>query len=163
MKNKIIIFCSLVVILAFGFLYIQNNNLIADDKDGKKNCSSSCTQKTNTSSAESKSGCQYDKTGATTDATKDVTNEYAVYEFVTDKISCDDCKPGMSENLMGLAGVKEINFGETCKVSKMTSVKVFYSSTDTTPEVIAASVKDKGLECVKDAKCTSKNKVEKKL
>lgn len=93
--------------------------------------------------------------------------EYAVYEFVTDKIDCDGCKPGVTNKLMGVTGVKEVVFGETCKVSKMTSVKVLYSDKDTTPEIIAASVKEKGLECEKGkcgdgSKCTGKDKTEKK-
>lgn len=155
MKNKIIIIGSLVVLLVFGFIYSQSN-LIADDKDGKKDCSStssSCTKKS--SSTES------NMSGANTSDDK---SGYAVYEFVTDKISCDACKPGMTENIMGIAGVKEVNFGETCQVSKMTSVKVYFLETDTTPEVIAASVKEKGLQgnCGDGTKCDSKNKTQKK-
>ncbi|MBK8553522.1 MAG: hypothetical protein IPL53_21645 [Ignavibacteria bacterium] len=160
MKNKIIIIGSLVVLLVFGFIYSQSNSLIADDKDGKKDCSSSCTQKAG--STESKSECTDKKmSGANTSDDK---NGYAVYEFVTDKISCDDCKPGMTENIMGIAGVKEVNFGETCQVSKMTSVKVYFLETDTTPEIIAASVKEKGLQgnCGDGTKCDSKNKTQKK-
>jgi hypothetical protein len=162
MKNKIVILATVFAVLLFAFLYLQNTNLIADDKDGKKN-STSCTKKTGSTSAESKSGCDYNKnTDATTDASIEASGQFAVYEFVTDKIDCDGCKPGMSEKLMGIAGVKEVNFGETCQYSKITNVKVFYSSTDTTPEVIAASVKSNGLECGKDGKCTDKNKSEKK-
>jgi len=160
MKKKIIIIGSFVVILVFGILYTQSNSLIADDKDGKKDCSSSCTKKTGTSSStENKSGCSSEKIGG---ATTEVAGEFPVYEFVTDKISCDGCKPGMSEKIMGISGVREVSYGETCKVSKMTSVKVYYSSSDTTPEIIAASVKDKALNC-DESKCNSKNKTEKKL
>ncbi|MBL8006120.1 MAG: hypothetical protein JNJ56_01200 [Ignavibacteria bacterium] len=167
MRKKIIVIGSLVVLLVFGFLYFQNNILIADDKDGSKDCSSSCTKSSSTeSSTENKSSCTAGKenmSGANTDAT----NNYAVYEFVTDKITCNDCKTGMTKNLMGVSGVKEVTFGETCNVSKMTSVKVFYSDKDTTPELISASVKEKGLECDKSkcgdgSKCTGKNKTEKK-
>jgi len=160
MKKKIVIIGSLVVILAFGFLYTQNNYLIADDKDGKKDCSSSCTKKAGTgSSTENKSGCGSEKMGG---ANTEVINENPVYEFVTDKIDCDGCKPGMSEKLMGISGVKEVSYGETCQVSKMTTVKVQYSSSDTTPEIIAASVKEKALNC-DESKCNSKTKTEKKL
>lgn len=159
MKNKIIFICSVLVILALGIFYVTNNNLIADDKDGKKDCSSSCTDKT--SSSENKSGCT-DKNMSGANSTVDPNNEYAVYEFVTDKIHCDGCKTEMTENLMGVTGIKEISYGETCKVSQMTSVKVFYSAQDTTPEVVAASVKEKGLTC-DQSKCSDKNKTEKKL
>ncbi len=160
MKKKLIIIGSLVVLLVFGFIYSQNNSLIADDKDGKKDCSSSCTQKSSSTELKSQSG---DK--AMNEAnTSDDKSGYAVYEFVTDKISCDGCKPGMTENIMGIAGVKEVNYGETCGVSKMTSVKVYFLETDTTPEVIAASIKEKGLEgkCGDGSKCDSKNKTQKK-
>ncbi|MEO6694137.1 MAG: hypothetical protein ABIY50_07905 [Ignavibacteria bacterium] len=165
MKKKIIIIGSLVLILVFGFLYTQNNNLIADDKDGKKDCSSSCTKKTGTgSSTENKSGCGSDKMS---DANTEVISENPVYEFVTDKIDCDGCKPGMSEKLMGISGVKDVSFGETCNVSKMTTVKVHYSATDTTPEIVAASIKEIGLTAAKScgdgSKCNGKNKTEKKL
>ena len=163
MRNKIIFTVSLVVLLVFGFLYTQKNVLIADDKDGKKDCSSQCTQKT--SSTENKSQCtEKNMSGANT---TDDNNGYAVYEFVTDKISCDACKTSMSGNLMGISGVKEINYGETCKVSKMTNVKVYFNSADTTPEVIAASVSEKGLGCDKskcgdESKCTGKKDTGKK-
>lgn len=159
MKKKLIVIASIVIVLAFGILYTQTS-LIADDKDGKKDCSSSCTKKTGTgSSAENKTGCSSDKTGG---ASTEVTSENPVYEFVTDKIHCESCKSGMSEKLMGISGVKEISFGETCNVSKMTTVKVHYSAADTTPELISASVKDKGLNC-DESKCNTKAKTEKKL
>ncbi len=160
MKNKLIIVGSLIVLLVFGFIYSQNSSLMADDKDGKKDCSSSCTQKT--SSTENKSQCT-DKqmSGATSGDDKSI---YAVYEFVTDKISCDDCKPGMTQNIMGIAGVKEVDYGATCNVSKMTSVKVYFMDSETTPEIIAASVKEQGLQgkCGDGTKCDSKNKSQKK-
>ncbi|MEO8447535.1 MAG: hypothetical protein ABI528_08575 [bacterium] len=160
MKKKILILASLVVILAAGVLYTQSN-LIADDKDGKtsKDCKTSCTQKSSTE----KSGCtDKNMSGANTSDDKD---GYKMYEFVTDKIHCDACKSGMSENLMGISGVKEVNYGETCNVSKMTSIKVYFSETETTPEVIAASVKEKGLQgnCSDGTKCDSKKSTEKKL
>lgn len=164
MKKKIIVIGSLVVILALGILYSMNNNLIADDKDGK-DCSSSCTKTTGTgSSTESQKSCD---SKTTTEATTDATNGYAVYEFTTDKIDCDACKPGMSSTLMGVSGVKEVSYGQTCSVSKMTNVKVYYSPQDTTPEIISASVKENKLnsemsKCGDGSKCTDKNKAGKK-
>ena len=164
MKNKIILTVSLIVMLVFGFIYSQNNNLIADDKDGKKDCSSQCTQKSSSTENKSQSS-DNNMSGANT--TDDNTG-YAVYEFVTDKISCSACKTSMSGNLMGISGVKDVNYGETCNVSKMTNVKVYYNSSDTTPEIIAASVSEKGLTCDKskcgdESKCTGKKDTEKKL
>ncbi|HMS64240.1 MAG TPA: hypothetical protein PKD83_03195 [Ignavibacteria bacterium] len=167
MKKKIIVISSLVVILALGIMYSMNNNLIADDKDGtnSKDCSSSCTKTTGTgSSTESKKSCE---SGSMTSSGTEANTEFAVFEFTTDKIDCDGCKPGMTNKLMGVSGVKEVSYGETCKVSKMTNVKVFYSDKDTTPEIISASVKEKGLECSQSkcgdgSKCTGKNKSEKK-
>ena len=148
MKKKIIVAASFIVILVAGLLYVQSNNLIADDKNGKKDCSSSCTDKSNAqTSTETNSG-------ASTEAVSD----FPSYEFVTDKIHCDGCKEGISGKLMGISGVKEVSYGETCNVSKMTSVKIFYSDTETSPEVIAASVKEKGLECSSD-KCGDKSKM----
>ena len=152
MKKKILISGSLIAILVMAFLFYTNNSsLIADDKDGK-DCSSKCTQKSSST----------DKTmsGANSSVTED---GYATYEFVTDQISCDGCKPGMSESLMGISGVKEISYGETCNVSKMTSVKVIYSAEETTPEIISASVKEKGLQgkCGDGSKCDSKKSTKK--
>lgn len=163
MKKKILIICALILVSVFGFMYTQTSGLFADDKN-KKDCSSSCTQKTGTSSSDSKSGCT-DK-NMTGSAMSDNKDGYAVYEFVTDKIHCDACKTEMSGNLMGIAGVKEVNYGETCGVSKMTNVKVYYSADETTPEVIGASVKEKGLRgnCEDGSKCGSKKTTtEKKL
>src|SRR5580765_3448235 len=103
MKSKIIIICSLLVVLVFGFLYTQKN-LIADDKDGKKkDCSSSCTEKTSMSIDKNKSS-EGTGTAATISTTvlADDKGSYAVYEFKTDKIHCDGCKSGMSETLMGI-------------------------------------------------------------
>lgn len=162
MKKKIVIIGSFILILAFGLLYSQKSYLLADDKDGKsdkKDCSTSCTQKSSTE----KSQCT-DKNMSGANTTDDK-NGYAVYEFVTDKIHCDGCKSSMSSNIMGISGVKEVNYGETCKVSHMTNIKVYYSASETTPEVIAASVKEKGLQgnCNDGTKCESKKTSEKKL
>jgi len=160
MKKKLFLIASLVVIVALSIFYVQNNNLIADDKD-KKDCSTSCAKTTGTSNV--KSDCSGDKLSSASTSDDDV-NGYASYEFVTDKIDCDGCKPGMTSNLKEISGVKDVVYGETCKVSKTTSVKVFYSAEETTPEIISASVKEKGLNgnCEDGSKCDSKNKGEKK-
>ena len=85
---------------------------------------------------------------------------YAVYEFNTDKITCDACKTGMTSDLKEISGVKNVVYGETCKVSKTTGVKVYFSAEETNPEIISASVKEKGLSgnCEDGSKCTSKKK-----
>ncbi len=163
MKKKIVLFGSFALILAVGLFYVQSNNLIADDKDGKKDCSSSCTEKTGTSSAESKSSCT--SKSMTQTSSGDDKSQYAVYVFTTDAIHCDDCKPGMTEKIKTIGGVKEVDYSETCGVSKMTNVKVYYSDSETSPDLIAASVKEQKLEgnCGDGAKCDSKSKTEKKL
>ncbi|MEO8666023.1 MAG: hypothetical protein ABI462_11040 [Ignavibacteria bacterium] len=164
MKNKILITVSLILILVFGFLYTQKNILIADDKDGKKDCSSSCTQKTSSSINKSQCTEGTKMSGAVVNDDKGL----AVYEFVTDKIHCDACKPGVSEKLMGIAGVKDVNYDASNTDTHLTNVKVYYSASDTTPEIIAASVKENSLCSTKDScgdgsKCTGKTKTEKKL
>lgn len=162
MKKKIALIGSVVLVLAIGMFYAQSNNLIADDKDGKKDCSSSCTQKTGSSSAESKSGCS-DKSTTTSSASDDKSG-YAVYTFTTDAISCDGCKPGMTEKIKSIAGVKDVEYGATCSVSKQTGVKVFYLESETSGDAVAASIKDQGLKgnCSDESKCNSKTKSEKK-
>ncbi|MBS1518213.1 MAG: hypothetical protein JSS91_09005 [Bacteroidetes bacterium] len=160
MKKKLFVIASLIVIVALSIFYVQNNNLIADDKN-PKDCPSSCTQKAGNS--ETKSGCTGKNMSGASVSDDDLTG-YATYEFVTDMIKCDGCKSEMSSNLKGINGVKEVSYGETCNVSKMTSVKVFYSDKETSSDIIAASVKDKGLtgKCGDGSKCTSKKKDEKK-
>ena len=56
--------------------------------------------------------------------------------------------------------VRNVVYGETCKVSKTTGVKVYFSAEETNPEIISASVKEKGLSgnCEDGSKCTSKKK-----
>jgi hypothetical protein len=162
MKKKIALFASIALVLALGLFYTQSNILIADDKDGKKDCSSSCTEKTGSSSAESKSSCTSKTMSGK--STGDDKSGYAVYEFTTDAIHCDGCKPGMTEKIKAIGGVKEVEYGETCGVSKMTSIKVFFNESETTSEAVAASVKEQKLSgnCEDGTKCDSKTKVEKK-
>ncbi|HQY20528.1 MAG TPA: hypothetical protein PK294_12585 [Ignavibacteria bacterium] len=155
MKKKLFLIASLVVIVALSIFYVQNNNLIADDKEGK-DCSSTCTKTAGTS--ESKSDCS-SKTSSS-GVSDDDNAGYAVYEFNTDKITCDACKTGMTSDLKQISGVKNIVYGETCNVSKTTGVKVYFSAEETNPEIISASVKEKGLSgnCEDGSKCTSKKK-----
>ncbi len=162
MKKKIALIGSIALVLAVGLFYVQSNNLIADDKDGKKDCSSSCTEKTGSASSETKSSCT-DKTMQSSSGSDDKSG-YAVYEFTTDAISCDGCKPGMTEKIKTIGGVKDVEYGQTCSVSKQTNVKVYFNESETTSEVVAASVKEQKLNgnCGDGSKCDSKSKAEKK-
>lgn len=156
MKTKLILIASLALIVALSIFYVQNNNLIADDKDGK-DCSSTCTKTAGTTDA--KSDCTgKSTTGAS--VSDDDNAGVATFEFTTDKITCDGCKTEMTGTLKEISGVKDVVYGETCSVSKTTSVKVIYSDKDTTSEIIAASVKEKGLtgNCGDGSKCGSKKK-----
>ncbi len=162
MKKKIALIGSIALVLAVGLFYVQSNNLIADDKDGKKDCSSSCTEKTGSASSETKSSCT-DKTMQSSSGSDDKSG-YAVYEFTTDAIDCDGCKPGMTEKIKTIGGVKDVEYGQTCSVSKQTNVKVYFNESETTSEVVAASVKEQKLNgnCGDGSKCDSKSKAEKK-
>ena len=123
--GKIISLTAFFLVLAFGFLYLNQNLLIADDRDGKKDCSSSCSH-----SKDVKAG-----------------GEFSSYEFVTDKACCEEMKTGMQTDLMSVAGVKEVKFSTSCSVSKMTQVIVYYAAGETTEENIATYLKDKSYDC----------------
>lgn len=129
--KKVVSLTALVLVLALGFLYLNQSYLIADDRGGKKDCSSSCSK-----SKDIKAG-----------------GEWSSYEFVTDKASSDELKSGLQNDLMGIAGVKEVRFGTSCSVSKMSQVTVFYAAGETTEESIAAFVKDKNYDCSNHSGC----------
>jgi hypothetical protein len=151
MNKKVISIAALVVLFAFGFLYVNATYLQADNKSGKKECtSSSCRDKTSQSSNQSSSDNKDIKAGG----------ETGTYQFVTDKIHCEDCKVSMQKELMGgVSGIKDVKFGETCSVSKMTNVTVYYSAGETSTDKIASYVKDKSYDCSgKDCTGTDCNK-----
>jgi hypothetical protein len=164
MNKKFLGAAAIVVIFAFGFLYLNQSYLIANDKDGK-DCSKECT-----TSAGDKSGC--DKTAATEtsgdksgcDKSKCGDNnikaggEYSSYQFVTDKVTCEDSKADLQKNILSLAGVKEVSFGSTCNVSKMTNVTIMYSAGETNEENIAASLKEKNMDCSGNSGCNKDGK-----
>ena len=129
--KKIVTLTAFVLVLALGFLYLNQSMLIADDRDGKKDCSSSCNK-----SKDIKAG-----------------GEWSSYEFVTDKACCDEMKTGLQNDLLGVAGVKEVKFGLTCGVSKMSQVTVYYAAGETSEENIAAFVKDKSYDCSGHSGC----------
>ena len=124
-SGKIISLTGFILLLAFGFLYLNQNLLIADDRNGEKDCSSSCSK-----SKDVKAG-----------------GEFSSYEFVTDKACCDEMKTGLQTDLMSVAGVKEVKFNTSCSVSKMTQVTVYYAAGETSEENISSYLKDKSYDC----------------
>ena len=154
MNKKLLSISVLVIIFAFGFLYLNQAYLIAHDKESG-NCDKECTQKTagktcDKSSCDKmtgdKSGCDKSSCGDNKSQIK-AGGEYTSYQFVTDKVTCEDSKADLQKNILSIAGVKEVNFGSTCNVSKMTSVTIMYSSGETSEEKIAASLKEKNMDC----------------
>ena len=138
MKNRIFIFASLVVILTFGFLYVNQSSLASNDKD----CSMNCTM----------SSCQMHKTNTDIKAGGGG-GEWATYEFVTDKACCEEMKTSMQTQLMSFSGVKDVKFSKTCNVSSMTSVIIYYSKDETNEASLTSLVKDKEYDCPKDGSC----------
>lgn len=134
MKNKILVFTSLVLVLTFGFLFV-NQNYLTSNEGGKKQCTGNCQHKTQDKDI---------KAGG---------NEWSKYEFVTDKACCDEMKSSMKTELMTFSGVKEVNFSSTCDVSKMTNVTIYYSATETSENALASLVKDKEYNCPDNGNC----------
>lgn len=133
--KKIVSLTAFILVLALGFLYLNQGLLVADDRDGKKDCSStssSCTQK----NKDVKAG-----------------SEWSSYEFVTDKACCDEMKTSLQTDLLTVAGVKEVKFGSTCGSTKMSAVTVFYAAGETTEENIASYLKDKSYDCSGHSGC----------
>lgn len=149
MNKKFLGAAAIVVFFAFGFLYLNQSYLIANDKDGR-DCSKECT-----TSAGDKSGCDKSKCG---DNNIKAGGEYSSYQFVTDKVTCEDSKADLQKNILSIAGVKEVNFGSTCNVSKMTSVTIMYSAGETSEENIAASLKEKNMDCSGKSGCDNDGK-----
>lgn len=137
MRNRILVFTSLVLVLTVGFLYVNQNYLSANDKNGKKECTGHSCSKQNAKDKEIKAGGE----------------EYSTYEFVTDKACCDEMKTSMEKELMGINGVKEVKFGQSCEVSKMTNVSIRYSAEETNVEKISSIIKDKEFNCPDNGNC----------
>jgi hypothetical protein len=136
MRNKILVFTSLVLVLTFGFLYINQSGISANDKEGKKDCTHSCS-KQNSKDKEIKAGG----------------DENSVYAFITDKACCDEMKTSMQNELMGINGVKEVKFGSSCNVSKMTQVSIYYSAGETNEAALISFIKDKEYNCPDNGNC----------
>lgn len=134
--KKTVSITAFVIITALGLLYLNQGLLIADDRDGKKDCSSECTQKKEVKTS----------------------GEFSSYEFVTDKACCDKMKTDLQTGLLSVAGVKEVNFGSTCNVSKMTSVTVLYAAGETTEDNIASFLKEQKIDCEGKSGCDKEGK-----
>jgi len=126
-NKKILSIASLVVVFALSFFYINQDFLVANDKDGKI-----CTNK---------SACD--------DKNKEIKagGEFESYEFVTDQACCDEMKNALQTELLAVAGVKEVKFSSTCNVSKMTNVTVYFAAGETNADNIVAYLKDKNYDC----------------
>ena len=132
MRNKIVIISSLLLLLTFGFLYVNNHY----STSGKYTSSCSCPMhNSNTQNTYASS-------------------KWTSYDFVTDKACCDQMRSSMHKELMGLTGVKDVKFGPSCSVSKMSQVSIYYSSTETNSENIASFLKDKKLDCSDPQSCS---------
>jgi hypothetical protein len=131
MKNKIIIISSLLLLLTFGFLYI-NKYYTSNNKGTLKH---SCAMGNSTQNMNAE-------------------QQWPSYEFITDKACCDEMRSSMQKELMGLTGVKEVKFSPSCSVSKMTKVAVYFSGDATNADKIASYLKDKNLICSDPEKCT---------
>lgn len=146
MKKKLVVLSAFIVVLSIGFVYSQYDNLMADDRSGKdcssmtsKECSSktSCESKT----SELKAG-----------------SDFSSMEVVTTSISCDGSKKAMTDKLMGVSGVKEVVYGNTCSVSKNTSVTILYAAGENSEENIKASLKEIGIDSESKTDCSGKTK-----
>jgi len=133
MKKKLILFSSAVVLLTFGFLYVNHSYLSAGSDDGKSGCtsSSSCVKY-----GEIKAG-----------------GEFETYEFVTDKACCDEMKTSLKTGLMSISGVKDVKFGHGCSMSKMTRVSVNFAGGETNKETIEAYILNNKLDCPDTENC----------
>ncbi len=161
MNKKLLSVSVLVIIFAFGFLYLNQAYLVAHDItsgtcDKTTGDKSGCDKTTGVKSGcdkttGEKSGC--DKTTGEKSSCSDKTNEvkaggeFQSYLFTTDKACCDGMRADLEKNLLTVAGIKEVKFSTTCNVSKMTNVTVMYSSGETSEENIASYLKDNNMDC----------------
>ena len=162
MNKKIISVSALVVVFALGFFYLNQEYLVAYTKSGgdcdKTQCSKTSGTKSSADKKEcDKSSCDKSSCGENKGMIK-AGGEYSSYEFVTDKVTCEDSKADLQKNILSIAGVKEVNFGSTCNVSKMTSVTIMYSAGETNEENIAASLKEKNMDCSGKSGCDKDGK-----
>lgn len=162
MNKKIISVSALVVVFALGFFYLNQEYLVAYTKSGgdcdKTQCSKTSGTKSSADKNEcDKSSCDKSSCGENKGMIK-AGGEFSSYEFVTDKVTCEDSKADLQKNILSIAGVKEVTFGSTCNVSKMTSVTIMYSAGETNEENIAASLKEKNMDCSGKSGCDKDGK-----
>lgn len=134
MNKKIIALSSIVLLLAFGFLYMNSSKLIASGKSYNKKC---CVdQSTSSSQKDIKAG-----------GDQSSNTEFSKYEFTTDKACCNEMKSSLQKEIMGAGGIKDVKFSETCTASKMTKVTILFSAGETSESQIASYLKDKNIDC----------------
>ncbi len=167
MNKKIISISALVVVFALGFFYLNQEYLAAYTKSGGDCDKTQCSKTSGTKSSADKKECDKsscDKSSCDKSSCDDkkgmikAGGEFSSYEFVTDKVTCEDSKAELQKNILSIAGVKEVNFGSTCNVSKMTSVTIMYSAGETSEENIAASLKEKNMDCSGNSGCNKDGK-----
>ncbi len=167
MNKKLLSISALVVIFVFGFLYLNQAYLVAHDKTSSGCDKSSCDKTAGIKSSTDKTNCDKsscDKSScdkSLCDENKGqikAGGEYQSYQFVTDKVICEDTKADLQKNILSIAGVKEVSFGSTCNVSKMTSVTVMYSAGETSEENIATVLKEKKMDCSGNSGCNKDGK-----
>lgn len=162
MNKKLLSVSALVVIFAFGFLYLNQAYLVAHDKTSSGCDKSSCDKTAGIKSSSNKTNC--DKSSCDKSSCEEnksqikAGGEYSSYQFVTDKVTCEDTKADLQKNILGIAGVKEVSFGSTCNISKMTSVTVMYSAGETSEENIASVLKEKNMDCSGNSGCDKDGK-----
>lgn len=157
MNKKIISVSALVVVFALGFFYLNQEYLVAYTKSGGECDKTKCGETSGTKSSADKKEC--DKSSC--DDKKGMIKaggEFSSYEFVTDKVTCEDSKADLQKNILSIAGVKEVTFGSTCNVSKMTNVTIMYSAGETSEENIAASLKENNMDCSGKSGCDKDGK-----
>jgi hypothetical protein len=133
MKNKILIFTSIVLILALGFIVMNRNYVASDNKYVKGTCTNSA--------------------GCTKNHDVRAGGDVSTYEFVTDKACTDEERTAMQSALMNVTGVNDVKFGPSCSVSKMSNVTIYYSPDKTSSDNLASFVKDKQMDCSKMGNC----------
>jgi hypothetical protein len=146
MNKKIISISALVVVFALGFFYLNQEYLAAYTKSDGDCDKTQCDKTSGTKSSSENKECDKSSCGENK-SMKKAGGEFSSYEFTTDKACCEEMKADLEKGLLGVAGVKEVRFSQTCNVSKMTNVTVMYSAGETNQENIASFVKEGKFDC----------------
>jgi len=134
MKKRVVFFSAAILIVSMGLLYVNSGNFVSGQNAMKKCC---VGQTTSTVEKDIKAGG----------------DQMSSYEFVTDKVCCEQTKSSMQKQIMSMAGVRDVQFSSTCSMSKMTKVTVIYSPAETNNDKISASIKEKNLDCSNNPDC----------